>query len=202
MLRDRFGENSLYLFYCGRLQYVEGEISESQMTLERFVEINSRVPAAYCLLNTIYVEYNAEYEKAILINEKALRILPKDIGVINNLAYAYLMSNDLENAKRILSKAKNADDNLYITATKGLLAIKEGNVKVGEKMYGLASTLTPDMELRKAVNQKKNLELGKYFLGKKDIITATDYFEKAISVKHKQDFYGKQASKLLLSLHK
>jgi tetratricopeptide (TPR) repeat protein len=99
---NKFGEKNKYYYYLARYNYCKKEISSAIEYLNKFIQIDHKFAPAYSLLNFLYVEYTMEYSKAIELNKKGLSEIHDDYGVINNLAYSYLMNNDLLSAKNIL----------------------------------------------------------------------------------------------------
>ena len=199
ILHNKFGEKGNYFYHAARYCYLAKEIAKASEFANRFIKINKKFAPAYSLLSTIYTENAQEYQKAIELNKEALSYLPNDFIVINNLAYSYLMNDDIENAQCVLDKAKNITNSVFLTATRGLLKIKEGNVEDGTKLYNSAAALARRINnerLFKQVEQKKHLELAKYYLKLKNYDSAKKDLMKVLSIKIDDSDYTTQAKVL------
>lgn len=200
LLLEKFGETEVSAYYLARFYLDSGDINKARELLEDTVGKGSKYPPAMIVLSNIYAEYDQNYDRAIELGRKALDAHPQNVAVINNLAYAYLMKGDLGNARDILKRADIFKDNLYILATKGLLAIKEGAILDGSKLYNLAKAAARDKDLKNLIEQKKNLELGRYYMGIGDVVSARHHLNKATGFKSKKVIYISQARLLLSKL--
>ncbi len=193
-------KDDLYIYYLGLLAMNSKDMAEAQDHLKLFLSKNKRFLPAYGLLSFLYSEFLFNYTKAINLNNEAIKNLPNDEILINNLAYNHLMNDDIESAKKILNKLTSFNGP-YLNATRGLLAIKEGNLTEGRRLYNLASQLTPDLFLQKQIIQKKHIELAKYYIANNNTSIASDNIDKALSVKVQYNVYSHQASQLKDSLN-
>jgi tetratricopeptide (TPR) repeat protein len=193
ILHKKFETNNFYLFYLGRYNFYQGEISETSKYLKNFLEQNKKFAPAYALLSTVYTEFTYEYKKAIELNIDGLNNLPNNWAIINNLAYSYLMDDDVINAKTILEKAKDITNNVFLTATRGLLEVRNGNLEEGRRLYNLAASMARyDERLNKEVEQKKNLELARYYFKIKRYDMAKDHLNKVLSTRFQNTVYAVQ----------
>lgn len=67
-------------------------------------------------------------------------------------------------ARAILDRITEEYEDVHLRATRGLLLLKEGNVKEGTRPYNEALKRATGRELRAVLIQKKNLELAKIAL--------------------------------------
>lgn len=97
----------------------------------------------------------------------------------NNIAFAYLEANQIDNAKFYLQKLSHViHKEPYSTATLGLFHMRKGNFDHAKSLYEEAIHLTHDREDKKRIRQKLNFELGlKYFTS--DPSRAKFYLQKA-----------------------
>lgn len=198
MYRDKFGENKYYFYYLSRYSYCEHELSDSIDYMRQFLKTNQAFSPAYAFLSYIYSEQLQDHKKAIALNEKAFRYLPKDKVTINNLAYNYLMNNEVEKAESILQKEMQVTNNVFLNATIGLLNIKKENIKEGTRFYNTAAKLARSDSLHKAVIQKKHLELARYYLEHDRLDIARDNIRKVFSTTRKKEtIFTKQAGELM-----
>jgi len=162
ILRDKFGEKEFYLYYLARYSYDNDKLPDSISFMKEFLIANAKFSPAYVFLNHIYTENLQDYNKAIDLNEKAFRNLPADQVTINNLAYSYLMNNEVGKAEHILKKVEHIINDVFLNATRGLLNIKKGNVEEGRRLYNWAAQIASTATLRNQVIQKEHLELANW----------------------------------------
>jgi Tfp pilus assembly protein PilF len=173
------------------------QVDRALEAIEKFIETNRTFVPAFTFLSYAYCEYMEDYEKAIsLINDNKSNF-QNDIYILNNLAYAYLMNNNVERAKNILQTVADINDNVYLIATRGLLEIKEGNIARGRELYNNAMNLAGNERLRIQIQQKKDLELAKYFLSKGQSRDANNFLQKVITSKGGTSVYKDQCRRLL-----
>lgn len=196
-LGESLGRTGVYLYYLAVYEYHSAKISEAIDSITTFLHTAKTFPSAYSFLSFVLSEHLYDFRKAIEINREALTYLPGNPLIINNLAYNYLMDNDLANARELLAQISNNSDNVFLTATRGLLMLKEGNLEDANRLYDLAATLARGGTLRMSVLQKKHLELAKYFLENNRQNDGKDNLDKALSIKGGETIYAKQALELL-----
>jgi tetratricopeptide (TPR) repeat protein len=111
-----------------------------------------------------------EFERAIAVLREGYAHFPAVALVRNNLAYAYLMAADPEDAREILDATDAPDSPLDATlliATRGLLSLWEGDMDRGREFYDKASRMASDLGkhwFARQVRQKKHLELARALL--------------------------------------
>ncbi|MGA2315266.1 MAG: tetratricopeptide repeat protein [Thermodesulfobacteriota bacterium] len=196
MLHEAFEGESIYFYYLALYNYYTQKLPDAIDNINIFLSTNKKFASAYSLLSFIFSEYLYEYKKAIELNREAMNYLPNNTHVINNLAYNYLMDNDINSARELLEKVKDVTNDVFLTATRGLLRIKEGNVEEGRRLYNLAESLAANEILRKNVSQKKHLELAKYYLANNRDNEASTNLEKVLSIKPRESIYAEQAYEL------
>jgi tetratricopeptide (TPR) repeat protein len=105
--------------------------------------------------------------------------------VINNLAFVLIEEGRLDEAKPLVNalstKVKQAIEFAY--ATKALYALRRGMIERGQAFYRVAVSFTQDPRQKKLFRQKLYLELGKYWVNRKDRKRAADYFRRAVKLK-------------------
>ena len=200
ILNQEFGDIDLYFYYLARYNFHQLSIADAISNLEIFLQKNQHFPPAYCLLSTIYSEFTREYDKAIRLNEQAIASLPNNLSIINNLAYSYLMNDNIREAELILNRVRDISKNIYIYATTGLLEIKKGHIEEGRRLYNLAAEIAPNETLRNLALQKKNLELGKFYLKETQLERARELLYKATTIGVNNSQYAIQANELLNSI--
>ncbi len=199
LLEKSFPSKNLHLFYKGILARNEEKFEEAINCLNEFLLVNKEFMYAYITLSGIYCEYLSNYEKAIDVLLNAPTEFKERIPFINDLAYSYLMNNNLMKANEVLKKVKPILNDPFITATRGLLKIKEGKIEEGRKLYNEAKKIARGDILKYQIEQKKHLEIGKYFIGKDKQLALKNLTQTKKLSKH-QTIFRKQAIELLESL--
>lgn len=157
--------------------------------------------ASYVGISYLLSELKADYGGAIKSLQVGLRKAPDNVMLLNNLAYSYLMMGNVEKGRSILDSITNQDalENPHLFATRGLLLIKEGAIEEGAHLYNQAANLAPDKETEAQIRQKKNLELGRYWLKQGIPDKAKRHLRDAIQIESHFDIYKEQAATLLQS---
>ncbi len=107
--------------------------------------------------------YLREYKIAIDVILLGLRANPDDIGLINNLAYSYALSGQLLKAESTLEKVNLRGSNVLnetkvcLTATKGLIEYRKGNIETGQLLYLQAMTDAKNLGCEQSLIEKAML---------------------------------------------
>jgi len=191
-----FPKDPVALALMGDYYALNGEYTVAVQYLEQAIAADPKRPAPYGWLTTIIGEVYGNFHAAITRLEEGLRYNPKSIILLNNLAYMHLMLGNTREARQILDRIDHKDYDAYLTATRGLLLLKEGNVREGTHLYDRASGLAKTKDLRSLVLQKKNLELARYFLNRGDKETARRLLQAAVSVRTMESLFHHQVLSL------
>jgi superkiller protein 3 len=112
------------------------------------------------------------YPKAVEYYEKALKINPDQLSVLNNMAVVYLEQNDFNNAKKYYEKAIKVNPD-YSPAYTGLAGVYKalGNTDKAIEIYNniLADIDSNDPEVRK--------QLGDIYMAQEKFELALEHFE-------------------------
>jgi hypothetical protein len=84
-----------------------------------------------------------------------------------------------------------------LTATKGLLEIKEGNLDKGRELYNRAAQLCSDKDLAMQVLLKKDLEVARFYILNNRTSDAKLLLEKSLRIRARESVYSGQIKKLL-----
>ncbi|MBU0469295.1 MAG: hypothetical protein KJ736_09600, partial [Candidatus Omnitrophica bacterium] len=198
ILKERFSGENLHYYYEAKYKYSEGELDAAIKLFHASIEKKPNFSPAYIMLSFVYAECLKDYDNAIKFGEIANNKFRANVAIVNNLAYAYLMKNEVSKAGSVLQEVlENKNKNFCLIATIGLLRIKEGDIQEGSSLYNLASKIAPTEYFKKVVLQKKNLELAKYYLDNGDERRAKELLIKAVSMKQSDTFYYEDAKELL-----
>ncbi|TSA01069.1 MAG: tetratricopeptide repeat protein, partial [Nitrospiraceae bacterium] len=186
-------------FLAARYYLYQKDYSVSSRYLAEAKHIDPTSPTAYIGISYILSEIKGDYLGAIEILKQGLSHTPTNLMLLNNLAYNYLMKGNIENARGVLDRINEQDalENPHLYATRGLLLVKEGALEEGARLYNQASILAKDEETRAQVRQKKNLEMGRYFLSQGKLERAKKLLKEVFSIDSRSDLYKEQAASLL-----
>ena len=103
---------------------------------------------------------------------------------LNNLAFTLIEMDNFEEAKYYIShfRSDSSDPNTYGYATRGLLAIRLGQVEKGQSLYQQAMSSLQD-DVKGTFRLKLNWELGRHFLVMGDVSKAKRHLRKVVKEK-------------------
>ncbi|MES9904903.1 MAG: hypothetical protein ABW168_19785 [Sedimenticola sp.] len=117
---------------------------------------------------------------------------------INNLVFAYLNFEMLDEANELINKMSSSfHKEPYATATLGMFNIKKGRYDKGVELYEEAITLLQDRKAKRRFRQRLNYELGKAYLKDGNIRPALRYLKKAVEDKDGYSYVKKDAKILI-----
>ena len=103
----------------------------------------------------------------------------------NNIAFAYLILNDVDSALPYLQGNRNrVGKDYYITATQGLYLICKGDFEKGQALYQQAISIAPNKTEKARVKQRMYFQLGKYYESLPDLTEAIRAYRKCLKVKY------------------
>ena len=163
-----------------------GKYDEALSELYGLVGKEDFPASGFAELGWLLCDWREDYDSAVLILQKGLEKFPTDPMIINNLAYAHLEKGELASAGALLEVAKaEGRDAIYLTATKGLLALAQGNVAEGERLYKDAEELAKRLgfrELALAARQKGYFEIGKALLSRHERESGLEYLARSAEI--------------------
>lgn len=133
-----FEANALQAFFEGKwkksLEDSQSWLSDEPFSLRPYIHISF-------LQNEIFEDYKSSIE----IIKSALKIVPSEPTLLNNLAFDLIHLGNLEEAKKALSKIDLShcliSNRICAIATSGLLEYRSGRPKEGRKLYQTAIQL-------------------------------------------------------------
>lgn len=192
-----FDGNPLVLCCLAEYYARTSEYEKSQSCYNQALLQDKSLLSPYVGLSSIYIDILDDTLRATSIINDGLKEHPSNLQLLNNLAYCHLMHNDTDSARSILD-AIDVQNNIYITATRGLLLVKEGDIKEGSRLYNMAIKLAEKIPgLPELVSQKKYLELAKVALSQKKIRDALHMLEKGKKLKTLERHYYNQIISLI-----
>lgn len=156
---------------------------------------------AACLASCILMDAYESYREAEELLRPIWHKYPLKTGVINNLAYALILQGKLREARDLLGRIQwgpDIDSNIAL-ATRGLLLIAEGDVEGGAQLYNTAARQAGaiNRDLQALIQQKKELEVGGYYLKLGRMAQARGHLERAAAADVSNHIYTRKAQKLL-----
>jgi tetratricopeptide (TPR) repeat protein len=123
---------------------------------------------AFALLSALQADGARNYQGAVETALVGLERWPRSIVLMNNLSYALLMSGQPEPASKWLDSINDSsldrEDRVYVTATRGLLALWSGDLPGGRRLYEAALASAGRESLRERVKAKRDLEVARAIL--------------------------------------
>lgn len=172
-------------YYLGSASIQLGKYSVAEDYLLQSLSIRDDVVDPYIDLGYFYDSISLEYNKAIDLLEKGLTKKFDNTLIYNNLAYAYLKTNQLSKAKNIISKdLKDPSFN----ATKGLYFLLIDKLESANKEYASAIEALPENK-REEAQQVWKYELAAYWLRKNNLDKAYDLISESKKISSKFVIY-------------
>jgi tetratricopeptide (TPR) repeat protein len=180
------------------LSHVYSLLEETELaikTLDGFRRRHEDNPVEVYVYLSFFYTQTLDLEACMEVTAEGLQKFPHSGLLLNNLAYVYAMSNRIEEARAVLKripKDVSVPFPVELTATRGLLRLREGDEKQGIQLYESAETLareTGNKELVRRVRQKKHLEVARFAIGKGDLARAGVEIKKGLAIHPKYFSY-------------
>ncbi len=197
--RSEFPNERVIQLLEARLCYLREDYGEAIRVLEEMLVSDPADTRPYVELGIVYGEVLSDYDKAADILSEGRKRAPDNRLIANNLAYTLLMKGDIDTARSILDEFEGEDD-VFFTATRGLLLIREGNVAEGSRLYNKAANLAGNSVLRLQVEQKKRVEVARKAIEDGRLDRARQLLTEATRIKSRRKDYLRQAETLLDSI--
>jgi tetratricopeptide (TPR) repeat protein len=136
--------------------------------LQSLINTGSAPIGAYSDLGSLLAEWREDYDAAVSVLREGLQKDQKNVMLLNNLSYVYLMRGEPTIARDVLNQIENDSANpIMLSATRGLLSLWEGDLQSGDQLYKNAESLafqSGQRNLGVSVRQKRCLELARAYL--------------------------------------
>jgi hypothetical protein len=116
-----------------RLEFEEATDAAVRWARDEIFNSDAAAMAVYLL-----TDVRADFDNALEIGRDALKRNPSAAMLVNNVAYALALSGHVAEARRVLPDDSN---NVFVTATKALVAYLSGDFEGGRAGYELAQRL-------------------------------------------------------------
>jgi len=168
----KLGLNTSRVHYLlGRTYHQERKWDQAINEYEKAIQIRPQAEIYFYCGNAYYA--NHLYERAAQNFQQALILDPKDINSLNNLGYAYVKLNKLDDAFRIFSEVLTLDSN-YVEALIG-----QGIIFYKNKKYEQAITKYKKVLEVNPKNKKVYYYLGQSYYADEEYNEAISILEKA-----------------------
>jgi len=181
----------------GRLAELEGNYDDAKDSYQKAIDTQRDKSYGYAGLGKLLIDIDLAPHRAIEVLSEGLKSCPTNLAIANNLAYARLMAGDTHIARQILERLADESDPYFLTATRGLLLIREGHVEEGSRLYNLASREAIDKPTRLLVEQKKWIEIARYWLENKNSNRARKALASAMKIQVEEQLFGRQLEALV-----
>jgi Flp pilus assembly protein TadD len=152
-------------------------------------------PEVSAVLGGLLADERGDFDGALAILMNARERFSGNVRVANNVAYVLLLSGNAEEAREVIASVPDhrvsVDDRITWTATKGLLAIVEDDLREGQRLYRLAISLARQQDnaaLAEVVLQKMHLELAKALARRGSLDAARAHIRSGLQVKGRLAF--------------
>lgn len=172
-----------------------GRPQEAIMSFEKLIQAGEAGPEAYACLGWILSDERRDYERALRVLVEAREKFPNDLAVANNLAYVALMAGNTALADEVLRSVSEHDtrESVYLTATKGLLRLRQGDTETAQALYEAAESLARRQgrkSLAKTVKQKMHLEFARAYLDAGDMPRAMSHARMGLKVDGRRSYHA------------
>jgi tetratricopeptide (TPR) repeat protein len=181
----------------GRLAELEGDYDDAKDSYQKAIDTQPYKAYGYAGLGKLLVDVDLAPDRAITVLGEGLKSCPDNLAIANNLAYAQLMSGDTRIARQILQRLSDESDPYFLTATRGLLLLREGHVREGSRLYNLAARQAVDDQTRLLVEQKKWIEIARYWLEDTNLNRARKALASAMKIKVEEQLFRRQLEALV-----
>lgn len=181
----------------------QGAYAEAIAELQQVLQAGNAHVDVYKMLGTLLTDAARDPAAALIVLGEAYQKFPNDAVLFNNLAYAHLVRGDLAAARALLqSVPKDAADpiiDIVLPATRGLLALKEGDFATAAKGYDSAAELADrrgQHMLARTARQKKHLEFARAHLDRGENIAAQREVRRGLAVRGGNNLYRRDLEQL------
>lgn len=163
------------LYLRGASDSLEKRYESAKGFFENALNLDPTIQEVYPDYAFILESIDRNYDGAIALLEKALRLGFKTTLIYNNLAFAYIRTGKHDKAENIIKMFdKGKDTHPYFLATMGLLEIRKGNLKKGNSLYDHAIEKLSSKNNQNLARQNQLIETARAALKENDIKKATE----------------------------
>jgi tetratricopeptide (TPR) repeat protein len=169
-----------------------GDYDRAISELQPLISKGTSNIGAYANLSWLLADAKHDYSASLSILLDASSRFPNDTVIANNLAYVHLMLDRVPLARVILQRLRpKIEGNVALTATWGLLHLKEGNQQRAREFYETAAHTASQMgnkKLAATVRQKMHLEFARSALSRNEVANARREVELGLRAEGRADY--------------
>jgi len=174
--RTLFGDDKDASSMFANVYSTVGEYDKAISELTPLLSRDDCDAGVFASLGTYLADGTHDLSRAFDVLRQAYEKFPDNLLIINNLAYVYLMMDDITAARELLHRHHTRPGmGVVLTATWGLLHLKEGDRQKARALYTEAAKLASlegKRHLAETVKQKMHLEFARDLLKRGDIAGA------------------------------
>jgi len=161
-------------YYLAEALARQERYDEAISRLQLIVEGGEATAATFGFLSGLLADSRGDLTGAHRLLEEAQHQFPDHAGILNNIAYVYLLQGDVGAAQEVLDRAATYPDEeaaLVLPATQGLLHLMLGDTERGRAGYEKAAQAALQRghdRFARAIYQKMHLELAQAYLRQGD----------------------------------
>jgi len=182
--------------FGGRLAELDGRYDLAMRLYHSAIDLGPNEPHGYAGLSKLLVDIDLNPEASIKLLELAMPRCPRNLALLNNLAYSYLMADRVAPARRIIDELRDIEGPYSLIATRGLLLLHDGDLKEGSRLYNEAARNAADGHARALVEQKKWIEVCRYWLKRANFDRAKRALASARKSNAEEDLFMRQMDEL------
>jgi tetratricopeptide (TPR) repeat protein len=151
----QFHSRERLYFAEAQVAFLELNFEKALAAVEKWVRIDPFNSGAGTSLTYLLTEVTNDFDRAIQVGEAYLRRLDDRDVLLNNVAYAMVLSGRFDEADKLLERGFDAP---HVAATRGLLRIRRGEIDSGVASYDHAIKLAEqlhDEQLARLVRANK-----------------------------------------------
>lgn len=175
---------------------VAGDLREYDEAITTFIDLvrsDRASPGAYAGLGWILSDGKKEYQRALDFLVDGHEQFPDSSAIANNLAYVFLMLGNAEGARGALASVPELEvaQSVFLTATRGLLHLVEGDLEIAATHYAAAEQLARQgghRRLAKEVRQKMHLEFARAYLRLGQVIQAREHVRRGLAINGSENY--------------
>lgn len=193
-----FPQSAVTAVLLGLAYAMNDEVAQAIKEVEVFRSRHDATMEVYVQLGFLYALINRPGE-SLEASKSGLQNFPHSPMLLNNLAYVYAMTDQLEEARGALKMIpKDTAPHIGLVATRGLIRLREGDEKQGVELYEDAERLAVELgnkDLARRVRQKKHLEVARFLIRKNVLDRARNEIKQGLAVRvkyfpYRQDLMG------------
>jgi tetratricopeptide (TPR) repeat protein len=179
-------------FLLAWIESLRGHGQDAIRLLDGVIRREDAGAPAFSLLGSLLTDEADRPDLAVSILRSAITRFPNEKVLTNNFAYALLMAGATEEARSVLGKyPEEGIEDVFLSATWGLLHLREGHLAEGVAGYVRAQQLAQQRGLRslaQQAKQKMHVELARLYREQGDLPSAQREIRLGLAVEGRPNY--------------